>query len=277
MTRASFTVALLLPLLLLLFVVRRDASCAHAADADAHVETITMLPPPPPSSQLSSRGGATVGPHVQAQPRLVVREMDQRDWHLLDGDQLIPVHDKERHHKRHGRDADSVPQLEGHTHPLQPVQPVTVPVGHTSPAAPLTAELEQRIRLDSLRLVIKVTEDVGSEHATTTDHGVPSRRGVPVAARPAAVDVAGADAAATVSTSTPAREQLQRRCLVANGREAEAGVVAALLEGKLDKDCLIVVADVGNEIPGQENSAKGAVAIMSLFAATFLSVFLFLF
>lgn len=71
--------------------------------------------------------------------------------------------------------------------------------------------------------------------------------------------------------------ELRRRCVEANGRATEPALLRAIMEGKLRKNCLIVAADVGNEIPMNKNNAKGAVAIVSLLVSTLFLVFVSVF
>ncbi|CAG9571266.1 hypothetical protein LMJF_14_0770 [Leishmania major strain Friedlin] len=92
----------------------------------------------------------------------------------------------------------------------------------------------------------------------------------------AAAALVSADATSVTST-TLSEEDLWHRCLVANSRDSKAALMKALQEGRLREDCLIVAAEVGNDIPSNENSAKGAVAMMSLFVSTLFGAFLFAF
>ncbi|TPP46267.1 hypothetical protein CGC21_4830 [Leishmania donovani] len=92
----------------------------------------------------------------------------------------------------------------------------------------------------------------------------------------AAAVLVSADAKSVTST-TLSEEDLRRRCLMANSRDSKAALMRALQEGRLREDCLIVAAEVGNDIPSNENSARGAVAMMSLFVSTLFGAFLFAF
>ncbi|KPI86372.1 hypothetical protein ABL78_4558 [Leptomonas seymouri] len=86
-----------------------------------------------------------------------------------------------------------------------------------------------------------------------------------------------ADKTSKVARASYTDEELRRRCVVANGRATESAVLHAMVEGRLRKDCLIVEADVGNDIPTNENNAKGAVTLVSLLVCTLFLVFAFIF
>jgi hypothetical protein len=72
-------------------------------------------------------------------------------------------------------------------------------------------------------------------------------------------------------------EELRRRCVMTNGRATEPAVLRAMMEGQLQQDCLVVAADVGNDIPTNDDTVKGAVAIVTLFVSTLFLVFAFAF
>ncbi|KAG5505126.1 hypothetical protein JIQ42_04313 [Leishmania sp. Namibia] len=72
-------------------------------------------------------------------------------------------------------------------------------------------------------------------------------------------------------------EELWRCCLVASTRDSKGALITALQEGSSREDCLIVVADVGNDIPRSGNNAKGDAAILSLLVSILFGAFLFLF
>ncbi|CBZ24939.1 hypothetical protein, unknown function [Leishmania mexicana MHOM/GT/2001/U1103] len=103
------------------------------------------------------------------------------------------------------------------------------------------------------------------------EHGVIERRSDGGAAALVSAD------AKSVTPTTLSEEDLRRRCLVANSRDSKAALMTALQEGRLREDCLIVAAEVGNDIPSNGNSAKGAVAMMSLFVSTLVGAFLLAF
>ncbi|KAG5509733.1 hypothetical protein GH5_05596 [Leishmania sp. Ghana 2012 LV757] len=77
--------------------------------------------------------------------------------------------------------------------------------------------------------------------------------------------------------STMQIEELWRRCLVASTRDSKGALITALQEGSSREHCLIVVADVGNDIPRSGNNAKGDAAILSLLVSILFGAFLFLF
>ncbi|GET87106.1 hypothetical protein, unknown function [Leishmania tarentolae] len=83
--------------------------------------------------------------------------------------------------------------------------------------------------------------------------------------------------AKNITSAMQSEEDLQRRCLVASNQDSKAALTKALQEGKLPKDCLIVFAEVGNEIPSSGNNAKSALAMISLSVAMLFGAFLLVF
>ncbi|KPA77260.1 hypothetical protein ABB37_07157 [Leptomonas pyrrhocoris] len=95
----------------------------------------------------------------------------------------------------------------------------------------------------------------------------------------AAITAHAASSPAEGVKTTPAYtdEELSLRCVVANGRDADPAVLLAMMEGRLRKDCLIVAADVGNDIPTSESNVKGAMTLAFLFVSTLFVAFNFMF
>ncbi|AIN96655.1 hypothetical protein LPMP_140750 [Leishmania panamensis] len=89
-----------------------------------------------------------------------------------------------------------------------------------------------------------------------------------------AAEVVSTDAK-NVTSMTESKEERQRRCLVVNTQDSKAASMESLREGTPRKCCLIVPAEVGNDIPSSENNAKRTVAIMTLFVSALFGAFLF--
>ncbi|KAG5483183.1 hypothetical protein CUR178_04761 [Leishmania enriettii] len=99
----------------------------------------------------------------------------------------------------------------------------------------------------------------------------------PMARRYDGCDTAQVSSDAKGASTVRIEEELWRRCLVASTRDSKGALITALQEGSLREDCLIVVADVGNDIPSSGNNAKGDAAILSLLVSILFGAFLFLF